>query len=457
MVGAVAGPNVRAGAVAPVLLGAWGFGAMPAAAQPAETPGLDVAPSAGEAELPDGDAGATVSELPPSDGSAPLPKRDGLGPFTLRSPAGDTFEIQFAAQLLLNARFGPDRDASTTFVPRRLRTVFKASLLDERLRLGFQINTSPASLELLDVWGEWAFPGGIRLRVGQTKVPFTRYRGQSFAALTLVDWGINTRMFGAERQLGAVLHTPQDHPLEVHAAVMSGQNARNTHGVGPIDVYGDERGNPSNLRDPAPPDDLHPELFLLLLHRAMDLDDESGSDAQGGAFRGLVGLSAAWDLRPNPTEDFALRVALETLMKAGGWGLTAVAYAGALDPTESGGVAMGAVSALVELDRRLASWLSLTARFALEERLDPLLDDARARAERLVAANPLDPAAQARLDDAAALRRRLELAGGLNAYLAGQDVKIQIDGAWLREVATRHAGGGARNDARIRLQLQLRL
>jgi len=201
---------------------------------------------------------------------------------------------------------------------------------------------------------------------------------------------------------------------------------------------------------------MHPELFLSVGHSAPDLDIRDGSDATGGPVRALVEGSLAWDARPNPAEDFAFRAALETLVKAHGWGLTAVAYVGLFEPTERGGADVGALSGLLELDRRVGEFVSVAVRYAHEERLAPLLDDAVARAGRLAADDPDDPEAQDRLGRAGVTRRRQETGLGVNFYVIGHDLELQLDGAWLRTVPTAGADD-PRNDGRIRLQLQIRL
>jgi hypothetical protein len=80
-----------------------------------------------------------------------------------------------------------------------------------------------------------------QLRIGQCKVPFTRFRIQSFQRLTFADWPIVTKFFGGERQIGVTLHNGyEDPPVRAYVVgLLSGVNARASHGIGIATVYGE--------------------------------------------------------------------------------------------------------------------------------------------------------------------------------------------------------------------------
>ena len=71
-----------------------------------------------------------------------------------------------------------------------------------------------------------------------------------------------TRYFGAERQIGLVMHNGYEKhgAFEYEVGVFTGVNARKSHATGLASIFGEELANPSDLYDPAAPADLHPEV-----------------------------------------------------------------------------------------------------------------------------------------------------------------------------------------------------
>jgi hypothetical protein len=53
---------------------------------------------------------------------------------------------------------------------RRVRPSLRLRALEGRLLAMVQLNTSPAALEILDAWAEYAITPTLRLRGGQSKV-----------------------------------------------------------------------------------------------------------------------------------------------------------------------------------------------------------------------------------------------------------------------------------------------
>lgn len=79
---------------------------------------------------------------------------------------------------------------------------------------------------MLDFYFNYKLRGPHQARLGQVKVPFTRYRIQSFQQLTFVDWAIVSKAFGAERQMGFALHNGYEKPSRYGyvIGIFSGQN-----------------------------------------------------------------------------------------------------------------------------------------------------------------------------------------------------------------------------------------
>ena len=246
--------------------------------------------------------------------AAPEPS---LGPFELRSPGGQhALQIGLAAQVRLtysDTQPAADaaRESSLGAEVRRLRPMLRGSFLSQRVEMFLHLNTIPGAIELLDLFGQLNLHRQFSLRVGQFKLPYTRYRLQYFTQLTFTDWSILSRYLGAERQLGAALHNGYERGsgFEYALGVFSGMNARRAHGVGLGLLYGERLANPSDLTAPAAPTTFHPELALRLGYSSPGLHPETPSDSQRGPARLGVSFSATYDIRPARYLDPALRLA----------------------------------------------------------------------------------------------------------------------------------------------------
>ncbi|MBC7174392.1 MAG: hypothetical protein H5U40_18240, partial [Polyangiaceae bacterium] len=315
---------------------------------------------------------------------------------------------------------------------------------------------SPASLEVIDVWAEQLILPALSVRVGQFRVPFTRHRQMSYANLALVDWDAASIRFGAERQLGMMVHNgaPSDSRIHYNVGVFTGVNARAAFARGMAETYGEVLPNPSNLRSPAPAPELHPELVANVGYATRAMDVSTQTDAEGGPPRIYVGLSAAWDAQPDLGLDFAMRIAPEALIKLHHLTIDAVGYLG-ISERSDGGHSAGSLGANVDVAYRFHRRAEVAARYSRVDTLEELRDDARARAEAIVAA--ADPAAQpallARYADAGRVRNRQEAAVGLNVMMIGRSLAWQSD---FGLVHTERTGSDTDEDElRLRSQLQL--
>ncbi|MBW1877191.1 MAG: hypothetical protein JRJ84_02405 [Deltaproteobacteria bacterium] len=166
------------------------------------------------------------------------------GPFVMEDQAGNSLRLRFVGQVQANLDLRSDDDWAPveTLRFRRVRLLVDTDLLDGRLRTGFQLNTQPGALELMDLWGQVGLGRDISLKVGQFKVPWTRYRAQSFASLLLVDWPIATRFFGAERQLGLMASDgkPGEDRFGWAIGVFAGSNARASFATGVGSAHADD-------------------------------------------------------------------------------------------------------------------------------------------------------------------------------------------------------------------------
>lgn len=385
-----------------------------------------------------------------------------LGPFELRSRSGQhALQIGLAAQVRLtysdSAAIGDAaRTHDLSMEVRRLRPMLRGSFLSDRVELFLHLNTTPGSLELLDLFSQFRFHPQLSLRIGQFKLPYTRYRLQYFTQLQFTDWSILSRYLGAERQLGAALHNGYERGagFEYALGVFSGINARRAHGVGLGLLYGEKLPNPSDLTAFSPPTTFHPELSLRLGYSRRGLHPETPSDTERGPARFGVSLSAAYDVRPSRYLDPALRLAPEAQLKVAGVSLHAVSYfaffQGDGGPSDLRPALYGV---LAHAGYRVAAQWELALRYGVVLSTEALRGDAQVRAAALIAA--ADPATAAALRQQYGAAGRIEqdqellLAG--NYYMVGNGLKFQAEAGWLRQVSE----GLPLDAARLRIQAQV--
>lgn len=417
------------------------------------TPG-DIEPAAGDVvvEVPEDDEEATaqraekasegslgtlsepgtvnVEETIP-DAPAKWPRR--LGPARLTiDKAGDSLSLGLATQL----RGGAEREVLGPYQPQRadggitinrLRLVIGSRFLDGRVRSSVQLNFAPGALELIDVWFLYAPLPKLALRVGQFKVPYTRYRAQSFAALSLVDWSPVTRMFGSERQIGLEFlnPAPDDLSWEFAAGVFAGTNVRASHGVGLVEEYGEAPVNRSDLTSYRVPSAFHPELVGRVAKNFGAIDTAANTDLRGGPFRSSLGLSGAWDIRPVAQEDLTGRIALEWLAKVRHVHLNAVGHVAWF----GGAADVGPWGALGEVGYRFHRRWELTSRYSWVWIGRRLREDARAHAEDAIR-EATEPDVLAQYALVGRVRSRNELATAASMYVVGHSLKAQLEAAW---------------------------
>jgi len=396
-----------------------------------------------------------------------------IGPFELsNADSSSRIRFQFAGQLRVDFE-SQDQDADKCrteelfMKARRLRPSMTVNLLKPSLSFRLHLSTAPKSLELMDFYFNYKVARHLQFRYGQYKVPFTRYRIQSFQRLTFVDWAIVTESFGAERQMGFALHNGYETPPKWGYAlgVFTGVNARASHTVYLPKIYGENIVNPSNLADPGPQAKFHPELFLYLSHNANSIRVQSDTDEKRGGFRYSAGLSAAWDLDPTAYQDLQIRLAPEFLIKYQGLSIFTVGYAGFVEIGEPARTDLAMVGGLFQAAYRINNRYEISVRYAVVDFKNVIVNDAYDRAQRLIdeAEDILDTAtvkefAQQSLDDITArygnagqILHEQEIRLGFNIYIIGHSLKWQNDLGWLQHSRRE----GTRTDYIVRSQFQL--
>ena len=128
-----------------------------------------------------------------------------VGPFEVVSRDSSTvLRLQLASQLQTaweSKDKGPsaNRDVALYMRARRIRPTLTVSVPEYKTDFRLHVSMAPGSIELMDLYFNTKLNDRWSVRVGQYKIPFTRYRIQSFQRLTFVDWSIVTKYFGAER------------------------------------------------------------------------------------------------------------------------------------------------------------------------------------------------------------------------------------------------------------------
>lgn len=373
--------------------------------------------------------------LAPSAAAAQLPEQ--LGPFWIGNDDARVRPSLFL-QLQASGQTAPDADMAWDLRIRRIRPILRASFLEDHVNATLHLEANPSGPELIDAFVEGRVMPELRLRVGQMKTPFTRYYQRSLIELA-VDWPLTSRWMGGERQLGLMVHgTHAASGIGYALGGFAGQNRRNAFARELARVYGERLGNPSSFTDPAPTDDIHPELVARVDH-----------ERTTGPLRHTLSVSASWDSDPVPRRDYALRLAPEIDLEAAGVRVTMVGYGGWFQDV-NGGVELGVAGLLGVLAWRAHQHIELVVRYARVHALPALLADARAHADAMHAEMEQSEW-ESRYGGVGRTHAWQELALAVNVLVFGRSLAWQSDVAWLRS----ESSGGAQDDLRIRTQLQL--
>ncbi len=396
---------------------------------------------------------------PPDEEERRLPSR--LGPVRLNvGKTSDWIGFGFASQLEFDYEqqfpgAGLEKDASETLQFRRIRLTLSSSFIDGRIQSKFQINATPSAFELIDMWLAFTRFKFATMRIGQFKIPYDRYRAQSFAVLSFVDWAPTTRMFGSERQIGIETLASGDFlNLEYAFGIFTGVNARASHGVGIAEVYGEVPQNPSELGSGEIVTEFHPELAGRVAKNFGEINTDTNSDLIGTKqLRHSLGVGFAWDARPNPTEDLALRLSAEWLGKIRHLHINVVTYLAWYEPWQGGKIRFGPLGVMGEVGYRFTWLWELAARYSITYLTPWLRSDARSYGEAQIA-SATDPeeaqAAQAQYGENGDQITRAELAIATTAHIIGNSLKMALELAWQNELWAQ----GRRDGLGITLQLQ---
>ncbi len=385
-------------------------------------------------------AGPAAAQQPEAPAPSKPYKPPRLGPITVQSKDGNTkLSFGFAGQLLFSVKSkdpgsGGDRQTTAEVAPRRLRPTIRGTVLSPDLGYYFHLNTTPGALEFMDLYLDYRLNDSFRFRLGQWKVPFTRYRIRSFKALTVADWAVVAKYFGAERQIGLAMHNGYEKhgAFEYEVGLFTGVNARKSAASGLASIFGEKLANPSDLYDPAAPAELHPELVAHVAYNGRGINTATDTDWTGGAFRYSVGLSVAWDLNADMYRDLTLRLAPEVLIKWRGFSAFAAFYMGFTRLSEDSALdqRLDLLGGLIQASYLFFRRVEVSARYAVVHADASLLTSARARAQGIIAAESdveKKKALTAQYKNAGQLETQQDVTFGVNLYIRGNSLKWQND------------------------------
>ncbi|MFH1130882.1 MAG: porin [Pseudomonadota bacterium] len=375
-----------------------------------------------------------------------------IGPFELQDPSGN-WRISLGLTAQLRFQFGYERDGDVDgwvgdgwVEARRIRPTLSGCMATKDLVYYLHLSTAPGSVEFMDFYLDYRFYDQIRTRIGQWKIPFTRYRIGSFKNLTFADWSITTTYFGAERQMGMALHNGYETPpeFEYEVGIFTGVNARASHAVGLAQIYGEKVANPSDLAHPGSRAGFHPELVAHFAYNHRAIQTHTDTDTVRGPLRFSTGISAAWDLDPDIYLEPSLRIAPEFLAKYRGLSFFAAFYLGFVRRGDSiGEQRLGLLGGLFQTSYLVTKHFEVSARYAIVHIDDKITDHAQARAAEIIAsAQTVKEQEQLAIHyaNAGSVGSKQEATFGINIYLIGTSLKWQSDlaGLVIRGTTTAH-------------------
>jgi hypothetical protein len=381
-----------------------------------------------------------------------------LGPVRIRiGDSNDWVGVGFAVQMEFDssqqfAGGGATKSSTETLEFRRIRATLSSSFIDGRISTRFQINMTPSAFELIDMWFAFTRLKSATLRMGQFKIPYDRYRAQSFAALSFIDWAPTTRMFGSERQIGVeVLAKGGFLDLEYAGGIFTGVNARAAQAVGITEVYGLVPANPSAFGDGSVVKEFHPALVARVAKNFGPINTDTNSDVTGEKeLRHSIGAGVAWDARPTPTQDLGLRLSAEWLGKIRHIDINVISYLAWYAPWQGGKILFGPLGFMAEVGYRFTPMWELAIRYSTTYLTPWLRSDARSFGEAQIA-NASDPdAAQAQFGQNGNQITNDELALAGTSHIFGNSLKVVAQAAWESQLWAQ----GRRNGLALNLQLQ---
>jgi hypothetical protein len=168
--------------------------------------------------------------------------------------------------------------------------------------------------------------GGIHVRAGQWKRPYSRQQITSSGNLQMVDRSITDRFGNASRDVGVVVHNDYEKTkdgIEWAVGVFNGTGDRPVFLCEVVDpmMPAEVACEETNV-----PPDIGPMAVVHLGYNLGGIKGYSESDLEGGPFRFAGAVSYLADLAQGKSDNMIHRVAVDALVKVHGFSVTAGAY-----------------------------------------------------------------------------------------------------------------------------------
>jgi hypothetical protein len=285
----------------------------------------------------------------------------------------------------------------------------------------FQAAFDKGTVSLKDYYADFPlWSKDVKLRLGQTKTPFTRHFPNSGFRQEFVDRAITHAAFGAHRDVGLMLHNDYTRSpwLEYALGVFNGTGDTSTLSAEVLTDVDTGRGTISNGRFSNVPTTFRPTVVGRLGLNTGDIAGYSEADLEGGGLRLSLAASGIVDLDQNE-DNSETKGEIDAVIKFHGLSLvgeTLVSYA-ETDSSPS--------------DRRFQAWGFRTqAGYVIAGRYQPAVRYAF-----------VDPSGED--------NNLHEIQGAFSVYLHGHSLKWQTDAS----VILSEDPAGARQDMRIRTQV----
>ena len=216
-------------------------------------------------------------------------------------------------------------------------------------------------------------------RVGQFKIPYDRYRAQSFAALSLVDWAPTTGCSAPSAKSARRCWASEAFSRRSTPSVSSAGPTRAplTASASP-EVYGEVPRNASDFGFGEVVSEFHPELAARAAKNFGKINTDTNSDVTGSKeLRHSLGLGIAWDARPKATQDLGLRLSVEWLGKIRHIHMNVVSYLAWYEPWQGGKIRFGPMGFMAETGYRFSLMWELALRYSITYLTPWLRSDAR--------------------------------------------------------------------------------
>ncbi|MDP8225556.1 MAG: porin [Candidatus Lernaella stagnicola] len=323
---------------------------------------------------------------------------------------------------------------TSTLFFKRIRPSLAGTLVDPRLSFKFQADVAPGKLDLLDYYVNFKAHEWFAVQAGQYKIPFTRYRLNSYKNLQLVDWPLTAKYFGGERQMGLQFHNSNHRFFEYQAALLTGMYG-DKNGTGLSKVTGEAVLNTWNMVESQAVNEFHPAVAARVLGKIFEIDTSTVTDFAKKGPRLAVGAGSIYDANPVVMRDFSFRPAAELFFKAYGASVYGAYFAGFYEQNgEADKRELGMTGMHVEGGYLALPWLEVAGRYARVDVTDTLQDDAAEYAAAQIAAADDPDAAGLQYGKAGSMGSESEAAVGLNFYLRGHAIKLANEAAWLTHV-----------------------